>query len=597
MRRFKGKWLVLVALAVMTVAGCGNKGEAVVPTPTESMTEAPTEVPTPTVEVSYMEKYQDLVVVKPEDTVYNKQAGVEYPEFKKYTYYSSTAERDTSVNVLLPAGYSEEKEYPVLYILHGFWDNEDWMARPVVALNTMLSNLIAAGEAKEMIIVLPYIYCSKDMPYCTGMDLTNSLNYDNFINDLTTDLMPFIESTFAVAKGRENTAITGFSMGARESLFIGFSHSELFGYIGAACPAPGLTQIANSPMHPGQMTGAEMVFPEDSAPYVVMISASKADGVVGSNPKTYHNVMTKNQTEHIWHELSDTGHDHTSVKPHLYNFLRLIFKETAAGEPMETSSAMEEDMDKTYEVVNEKLIITEGEKEIYGKIYRPKEEGTYPAVILSHGYNGCHTDFTGECKYFASKGYIAYAFDFSGGSTRSKSKGASTDMTIFTEKEDLMAVFNYIKNMDIVDKENVFLFGGSQGGLVTALAAEEYVDEIKGMILYFPAFNIPGDWRKNYPTEASIPKTVDFWGLKLGENFFKSMREFYTFENIGAFDKDILIVHGDKDEIVPLSYANRAKKHYKSVELVVLEGEGHGFTPQGNQTAMELALEFMKNHK
>jgi len=263
---------------------------------------------------------------------------------------------------------------------------------------------------------------------------------------------------------------------------------------------------------------------------------------------------------------------------------------------METSSAMEEDMDKTYEVVNEKLIITEGEKEIYGKIYRPEEEGVYPAVILSHGYNGCHTDFTGECKYFASKGYIAYAFDFSGGSTRSKSKGASTDMTIFTEKEDLMAVFNYIKNMDIVDKENVFLFGGSQGGLVTALAAEEYVDEIKGMILYFPAFNIPNDWRQNYPTEASIPKTVDFWGLKLGENFFKSMREFYTFENIGAFDKDILIVHGDKDEIVPLSYANKAKKHYKSVELVVLKGEGHGFTPQGNQTAMELALEFMKTH-
>lgn len=46
----------------------------------------------------------------------------------------------------------------MLYILHGFWDNEDWMARSVVALNTMLSNLIASGEAKEMIVVLPYIY-------------------------------------------------------------------------------------------------------------------------------------------------------------------------------------------------------------------------------------------------------------------------------------------------------------------------------------------------------------------------------------------------------------------------------------------------------
>jgi glucuronoarabinoxylan endo-1,4-beta-xylanase len=70
-----------------------------------------------------------------------------------------------------------------------------------------------------------------------------------------------------------------------------------------------------------------MVFPEDAAPCVVMISASKADGVVGTNPKLYHNIMNNNGTEHIWHELTDTGHDHTSVKPHLYNFLRMIFRD------------------------------------------------------------------------------------------------------------------------------------------------------------------------------------------------------------------------------------------------------------------------------
>ena len=328
----KGIMLAVTAVTVLA-AGC-TKGddtgeETSTITPTESITEAPTATPTVAVEeeVSYMEKYQDLVVVKPDESIYNEQSGVEYAKFEKYTYYSRTAERDTNVNVLLPPGYTEEKEYPVLYILHGFWDNEEWMARPVVSISAMLSNLYAGGEAEEMIVVLPYIYCSKDMPYCTGMDLTNCLNYDNFINDLTTDLMPFIESTFSVAKGRENTAITGFSMGGRESLFIGFSHPELFGYIGAACPAPGLTPMANSPMHPGQMTGDEMVFPEDKTPYLVMISASKADGVVGTNPKTYHNVMTTNQTEHNWHELTATGHDHTSVKPHLYNFLRLIFKD------------------------------------------------------------------------------------------------------------------------------------------------------------------------------------------------------------------------------------------------------------------------------
>ena len=89
--------------------------------------------------------------------------------------------------------------------------------------------------------------------------------------------------------------------------------------------------IKNSPMQPGQMTEAEMVF-EDNAPYLLLISAAKNDGVVGNVPQTYHNVLTKNGTEHLWHSISKTGHDHSSVTPHLYNFLRMIFQEEAVTE-------------------------------------------------------------------------------------------------------------------------------------------------------------------------------------------------------------------------------------------------------------------------
>ncbi len=273
-----------------------------------------------------MKRFEELVELKPQDSIYERQEGVKYAEFKKYTYYSRTAERDTNMNVLLPVDYTEEKKYPVLYILHGFWDSEEWMARPEVSLNIMLANLQAQGLAKEMIIVLPYIFCNKELERCTGMDLVNANSYDNFINDLVLDVKPFVEKTFSVATGRENTAVTGFSMGGKEALFISFARPDLFGYVGAACPAPGLVEIPGSALHPGQIQEEELVYPEDRKPAVVFVTSSQADTIVGPAPKSYIDMMTKNGTAHIWNLLEDTWHDHTSVKPHLYNYLRMIFK-------------------------------------------------------------------------------------------------------------------------------------------------------------------------------------------------------------------------------------------------------------------------------
>ncbi len=243
----------------------------------------------------------------------------------------------------------------------------------------------------------------------------------------------------------------------------------------------------------------------------------------------------------------------------------------------------------------EEINVEANERTVYGKGYRPDDKEKHPSIIMCHGYNGAHTDFTNECIYFAQNGYVAFSIDFCGGSGRSKSSGLSTDMTIFTEKEDLLAVFDYLSTMEYVDPEQIYLFGGSQGGLVAALAAEERADKVKGLALYFPAFNIPDNWRNNYKTVEEIPETVDFWGLLLGKNFFVSMRDFYTFDNIGKFTKDVLIIQGDKDAIVPLSTAQKAEQHYDNAELVVLAGEGHGFTPNAAKKAMEKVLEFMQN--
>ncbi len=329
----KNKNKLLAVLAVIAVIATGCTAEVDIKTETVSqitseLTSEQTEITTETEaeqEEIDMEQFKDMIVELPPSGYEDKREGVKYSEFQKHTYFSATAGRDTNVNILLPPDYSEDKEYPVLYILHGFYDNEDWMTRSTVNLSTIYGNLLAEDKAKEMIIVLPYIFCDKDMPWCTGMDIANCLAYDNFINDLTTDLMPFIESNFSAAVGRENTAITGFSMGGREALFIGFRRPDLFGYVGAVCPAPGLVEIPNSPMHPGQMTADEMIF-GDEKPYVLLVSSSENDGVVGSSPDSYRNIMTENEVEYLSHVMKITGHDHSSVKPHLYNYLQFLFK-------------------------------------------------------------------------------------------------------------------------------------------------------------------------------------------------------------------------------------------------------------------------------
>ena len=82
-------------------------------------------------------------------------------------------------------------------------------------------------------------------------------------------------------------------MGARESLFIGLTRSDLFGYVGAACPAPGLTPGTNLSMHPGQLQENQLK-PAYQMPYLIMITGGGKDGTVGSQPSVYHNILSAN---------------------------------------------------------------------------------------------------------------------------------------------------------------------------------------------------------------------------------------------------------------------------------------------------------------
>lgn len=108
----------------------------------------------------YMAAVRDALVEKEPASALQEASGVSYGTMQKVTYYSQTCKRNRKANVLLPANYSTSKSYPVLYVLHGYWGNEDSLldaGDASLKLRQIIGNAIAHGEAKEMIVVFPYI--------------------------------------------------------------------------------------------------------------------------------------------------------------------------------------------------------------------------------------------------------------------------------------------------------------------------------------------------------------------------------------------------------------------------------------------------------
>ena len=224
---------------------------------------------------------------------------------------------------------------------------------------------------------------------------------------------------------------------------------------------------------------------------------------------------------------------------------------------------------------------------IYGVMYyNPVTSKKQPAVILSHSSSLTHEAMRGYASAIAKMGYAAYCFDFCGGSDKSKSGGSTDDMTVFTEVEDLRAVVKTVKSLGYVEPSEVYLLGSSQGGLVSALLADECPDDFAGMILFYPAFNIPemvskfsgfGNWG-DFGNCGDFGDFGDFGGMmSMSEAYINSIKDFDVWSHIGKFSKPVCIIHGTADMIVPISNSEKAVGLYPSATLNKIEGANHGF--------------------
>jgi len=228
------------------------------------------------------------------------------------TWDSKTVGKARGMLIYTPPGYSKDKKYPVLYLLHGIGANEyqwGWAGKP----NIVLDNLIAEGKAKPMIVVMPN-GCAQMDDEPKGNAYGSAAAYGRFEQDLLEDLMPDIEKRYSASTKRNDRAIAGLSMGGGQSLNIGFAHMDVFGSIGGFSSAPN-TLPADQLIKDFKLARSMKL---------IYVSCGTKDGLFGISQRT-HKLLAANKVKHVWN-VDGFGHDRDTWSRNLYHFLQTVFK-------------------------------------------------------------------------------------------------------------------------------------------------------------------------------------------------------------------------------------------------------------------------------
>lgn len=246
----------------------------------------------------------------------------------------------------------------------------------------------------------------------------------------------------------------------------------------------------------------------------------------------------------------------------------------------------------------EEMSFYEGLSKVFGKVYLPQDStGRKPVLIYCHGLGQTGDESDALCRLAAGKGYVAYSFDFRSGSPRSRSSDLPAGMSVETERKDLELVLNRIRKESFTDKGKVFLMGHSQGGLVAALVGASFRREVAGMILLAPAFNIPDSGRELYPKPRDIADSTQFVTMVVGKRYFTDIRNLDPYKWLHRYDGDVLLVHGQADQVVPVSYSDRAAEIFQNVDYQVLPGVGHAFTGAAGKKLNALVGAYLDAHR
>lgn len=241
------------------------------------------------------------------------KSDVPHGKLEMIEYESTTVGTKRKMQVYTPPGYSADKKYPVLYLLHGIGgDESEWQrfATP----NLLEDNLLAEAKAVPMIIVMPNGRAQKN-DRAEGDVFASAPAFAKFEQDLLKDVIPTIETRYSVQKDSAHRGIAGLSMGGGQSLNFGLTHLETFAWIGAFSSAPNTKPPAELVKDP-EAARKELK--------LLWISAGNKDGLIGIS-QGMHRYLKEKKVDHVWN-IDGHGHDAITWKNNLYYFLQKVFR-------------------------------------------------------------------------------------------------------------------------------------------------------------------------------------------------------------------------------------------------------------------------------
>lgn len=253
----------------------------------------------------------------PDDSIVAKRDGIAHGKLEMIEYESKTVGTKRKANVYTPPGYSAEKKYPVLYLLHGIGGDEtEWQrfATP----DMLFDNLIADGKAVPMIVVMPNGRAQKN-DRAEGNVFESAPAFGVFEHDLLDDLIPAIEARYSVQADRDHRALAGLSMGGGQSLNFGLGHLDTFAWVGGFSSAPNTRKPEE--LVPDTAKAKEQV-------KLLWLSCGNKDGLINISQRTQRYLNDKG-VPHLWN-VDSHGHDATHWRNNLYYFAQLVFNDDAA---------------------------------------------------------------------------------------------------------------------------------------------------------------------------------------------------------------------------------------------------------------------------